>query len=116
VVNLELRSLKDSSFLFDDLILMIDDTLFGTDEVILICCGLRCLDWVLLLLVLSIYLWITTTGVSRVNFLLLDRLNVEFIHISQITSILIYYHLGLAFLSIESLAAVKANLWESSKF
>ena len=47
VVRLDLRPLKDSSFLVDDLILMINDAMFGTDEVIIICCGLECLNSVL---------------------------------------------------------------------
>jgi hypothetical protein len=53
VVHLDLRLLKDSTFLVDDLILMINDAMFGTDEVIIICCGLECLNWVWLLVFLS---------------------------------------------------------------
>ena len=36
VVHLDLRPLKDSSFLLDDLIFIINDAIFGTDKVILI--------------------------------------------------------------------------------
>ena len=53
VVRLDLRQLKDSSFLLDDMIMIIDEALFGTDEIILICSGLECLNWVGLLVLLS---------------------------------------------------------------
>ena len=53
VVRLDLRPLKVSSFLLDHLILMINDAIFGTDEVILIFSGPECLNWVRLLMLLS---------------------------------------------------------------
>jgi len=38
--HMELQSLRDSLFFLDEMILIKDEGLFGTDEVILVCCGL----------------------------------------------------------------------------
>jgi hypothetical protein len=82
VAHFELRPLKDSLFFLDEMILFIDDGLFGTEEVIKINSGLRYLNLVLLML-LSIVICIIITGVSGFNLLLQERLKVDLVHSSQ---------------------------------
>jgi hypothetical protein len=82
VAHFELWPLKDSLFFLDEMILIIDNGLLGTEEVIKICCGLRYLYLVLLML-LSKVICIIITGVSGVNLVLQERLKVDLIHSSQ---------------------------------
>ena len=90
VAHFELWPLKDSLFFLDEMILIIDNGLLGTEEVIKICCGLRYLYLVLLML-LSKVICIIITGVSGVNLVLQERLKVDLIHSSQNWMIYIGY-------------------------
>ena len=85
--HMELQSLRDSLFFLDEMILIKDEGLFGTDEVILVCCGL----WYLNLVLLSTKICIITTEVSGVNLQLLERLKLDIIHTSQIRIMYIMY-------------------------
>ena len=82
VAHLYFRSFEDRLFFLDEMILIIDEGLFGTDEVINICSGLGYLNLVLLML-LSTKTCIITPGVSGVNLVLQERIKVDIINSSQ---------------------------------
>ena len=84
VAHLELRSLKDSLFFLCEMILIIDEGLFGrTEEVINICCGRVGYLNLVLLVLLSKKMSIIKSGISRVNLVLQERTIVDLIHTSQ---------------------------------
>jgi hypothetical protein len=82
LAHLGLRSLKESLFFLYEMISIIDDGLFGTEEVINICCGLGFLNLVLFIL-LSKKMCIIKSGMSKVKLVLQERIKVDLIPSSQ---------------------------------
>jgi hypothetical protein len=82
VAHLDFRSLEGRLFFLDAMILIIDEGLFRTDEVINICCGLGYLNLVLFML-LSTKMCIIKSGISGFNLVLQERIKVDMINSSQ---------------------------------